>query len=179
MALTAQGTQRIEIIVRKAGSVSVVGAKEKEAANANAEQTDQEGKGTSVKSVAFKKTQATHAFAVAKQVATQWFNYAVAGIGYREGDQALQQQLNREIEQVGDVTNIATSIAMGATYGSMGGPLGSFIGASLMGIQTASTTLLKYKTRERDYDMKLYKENSAIEYKRARAQINLTTGRLR
>lgn len=181
MALTEKGTQRIEIIVRKAGGMDSAGAKEKEADEANAEKgKNEDGQGTkSARSKTWWRTQITHGAAVLKQMSTQWFNYAVAGIGNKYGDQALQQQLERNIEQMTDVTNIATSVAMGATYGAAGGPLGSALGALMMGAQTASSTVLKYATRERDYDMKLYKENNAIEYKRARAQINLTTGRLR
>lgn len=178
--LTAQGTQRIEIIVRKAGG-DVTGIKEKESDNANNDaQQNEEGKGTkSKKSATWWRTQTTHSLAVLKQVSMQWLNYAVAGIGYKYGDQAMQQQVERQIEQVMDVTNIATSIAMGATYGSAGGIPGMAIGALMMGSQTFSSTALKYSTRQRDYNMKIFKENNAIEYKRARAQINLTTGRLR
>jgi len=179
MALTAKGTQRIEIIVRKAGGLDASGAKDKDADNANANnQPKDDGQGTK-KSNVWWRTQITHGAAVLKQMSTQWFNYAVAGTGYRYGDEALQQQIERNIEQVTDVTNVATAIAMGATYGAAGGPAGSALGAFMMGSQAASSTILKYATRKRDYDMKLYKENSAIEYKRARAQINLTTGRLR
>ena len=137
-------------------------------------------KGTkSIKTKAFWRTQVTHSLAVAKQLGLQAIQYKIAGIGYEQGDQALQQQVQRQVEQVQDVGNIATSIAMGATYGSMGGPLGSILGAVMMGAQTGISTLYKYATREREYDVKLFKENKAIEYKRARAQINLTTGRLR
>jgi len=182
MALTERGVQRIEIIVRKSGGDGMTGAKEKSADNANNEskQNDENTQGVKgKKGDVWWRTQITHATAVAKQMATQWFNYAVAGVGYKTGDQALQQQIERQVEQVSDVTNIATSIAMGATYGSAGGPLGALLGATMMGTQTASSTLLKYETRHRDYNMKMFKENNAIEYKRARAQINLTTGRLR
>ena len=180
MALTAKGTQRIEIIVRKAGGLDTSGAKEKEADNANQDKPDQEGKGVGYKkSAVWWRTQLTHGTAVLKQMSTQWFNYSVAGIGYKYGDQALQQETERQVEQVMDISNIATSVAMGATYGAAGGPLGSLAGAVMMGAQTTSSTILKYATRKRDYNMKIFKENNAIEYKRARAQINLTTGRLR
>ena len=100
MALTEKGTQRIEIIVRKAGGAGLTGAKEKDSDNANNDQnppSEDNGKGTkSIKSQAFKRTQWTHAAAVAKQMATQWFQYDVAGLGYRHGDQALQQQMERQ-----------------------------------------------------------------------------------
>lgn len=183
MALTEKGTQRIEIIVRKSVDGGQAGAKEKEAEEAQADDADDvdtDGKGTkSKKSKAWWRTQSTHALAVVKQTGQLWFSYYVAGKGYKNGDQALQQQTERTVEQVSDVANIATSIAMGATYGSAGGLPGAILGASMMGLQTGMSTLFKYETREREYNMKIFKENNAIEYKRARAQINLTTGRLR
>ena len=176
MALTEKGTQRIVIIVRKQVDGSQVGAKEKSADESKEDDTQGVKK---AKSAAWKRTQYTHAMATAKQMASQWFGYAVAGIGYENGDAALQQQINRQIEQVTDYGNVATSVAMGMTYGAAGGPWGVVLGGLIMGTQTASSTLLKYANRQRDYDMALYKQNNAIEYKRARAQINLTTGRLR
>lgn len=183
MALTENGTQRIEIIVRKAGGGGMTGANDKDTNNANQDgnpkDEQDQGSKSSKKSTTWWRTQLTHSAAVLKQVSTQWFNYAIAGIGYKQGDQALQQQVERQVEQISDVTNVATSIAMGAAYGAAGGPLGSLAGALMIGGQTVSSTLLKYSTRQRDYDMKMFKENNAIEYKRARAQINLTTGRLR
>ena len=183
MAITAQGTQRIEIIVRKSTDGGLTGAKEKDVDSANndeAKDPKEEEKGTkSVKTSTWWRTQLTHGAAVAKQMTMQWFNYATAGIGFNYGDQALQQQIERQVEQVTDITNVATSIAMGATYGAAGGPLGSLVGATMMGAQTASSIAVKYATREREYNVKMFKENNSIEYKRARAQINLTTGRLR
>lgn len=183
MALTEKGTQRIEIIVRKSVDGGLTGAKEKEADQDPKEPKDQQDESTkgtkSIKTKAFWRTQITHSLAVAKQVGRQYIQYKIAGIGYEQGDQATQQQVQRQVEQIEDVGNIATSVAMGATYGSMGGPLGSILGAVMMGSQTAISTAYKYSTRQRDYDVKLFKENKAIEYKRARAQINLTTGRMR
>ena len=38
---------------------------------------------------------------------------------------------------------------------------------------------VKYAGREREFNYKVFKENNAIEYQRARASINMTTGRLR
>lgn len=185
MALTEKGTQRIEIIVRKSIDGGQEGAKEKEAEEQSAEggtqdQDQEKGKGTSSKKAkAWWRTQITHSLAVVKQVGQQWLSYEIAGMGYKQGDQALQQQTQRFVEQVSDVGNIATSVAMGMTYGSAGGPVGALLGGAVMGLQTGMSTHFKYATREREYNMKIFKENNAIEYKRARAQINLTTGRLR
>ena len=183
--LTEKGTQRIEIIVRKAVEGGQQGAKEIESdqdvTNENKDQEVQEkgGGSKSKKSKAWWRTQITHGLAVAKQGLTQWYRYELAGIGYKTGDESLQAQIGRDVERIEDTVNVATSVAMGATYGASGGPLGMAIGAAMMGTQTALSIHFKYATRERDYKMKIFKENNAIEYKRARAQINLTTGRLR
>ena len=183
MALTQKGTQRIEIIVRKAGSGGTTGANDKSADNANNDSANKDEQTQGAKNKrrndVWWRTQLTHGAAVAKQIGTQWFGYYLAGTGYRQGDQALQQQLERQVEYVSDVTNVATSVAMGATYGAAGGVPGAILGALMMGGQTLSSLGVKYSTRQRDYNMKIFKENNAIEYKRARAQINLTTGRLR
>ena len=181
MALTQNGTQRIEIIVRKGGGAESTGAKDKEADKPNEDNQDQDNKDgtTRKKGEVWWRTQLTHTAAVAKQIATLGVHYHLAGIAYKTGDQALQSQVERQVEIVSDTTNIATSVAMGATYGAAGGTLGSIAGALMMGTQTAATTIAKYMGRERDYEMEMFKQNNAIEYKRARAQINLTTGRLR
>jgi hypothetical protein len=69
--------------------------------------------------------------------------------------------------------------AMGALSGVQGGPWGIAIGA-LAGAATSAISIgEKYLTRERDFNYKVFKENNAIEYQRARASISLTTGRLR
>ena len=68
---------------------------------------------------------------------------------------------------------------MGGVYGAWGGPIGSAIGAGLGAIQSGLSLAVKYAGREREFSYKVFKENNAIEYRRARASINLTTGRLR
>ena len=180
--LTEKGTQRIIITVRKQVDKDQIGAKEESADNVVDGQDKQDGtKGATSRqrSANWWKTQLTHSLAVAKQYATLRLQYEIAGLGVKYGDQTLQNAVDRKVEQVTDVSNIATSVAMGATYGATGGPLGAAVGALMMGTQTAMTTAFKYKTRQRDYDVEVFKQNNAIEYKRARAQVNLTTGRLR
>ena len=181
MALTEKGTQRIVIIVRKQTDGGQVGTKTKEADNASNEAENKEnGVGTkSNRTFNWWKTQLTHTAAVAKQWAQAELNYQIAGIGYKFGDQSLQNSIERTVERVSDVANIASSVAMGATYGATGGPIGMAVGALMMGAQTAMTMAYKYRGRQRDYDIQIFKQENAIEYKRARAQINLTTGRLR
>ena len=182
-----KGTQRIEIIVRKEGGGSLAGANQVESEKvSNASATSGStflSKITGTESVARQhrilKTNATHALAMTRQVVLQGFHYWVGGLGMQHGDQAVQDAVQREVEKGQDISGFASSVAMGALYGSWGGPLGTMLGASMAAITTAVSTGFKYKSRERDFNYKLFKENNSIQYKRARASINLTNGRLR
>ncbi len=176
-----KGTQRIEIIVRKDSS-GQDGAKETETENVSSSGTQNTTKtsgGLTARTKRIIKTNTTHALAVSKQVIDLGIEYVVGGLGQKYGDQALQENVERNVEMVKDVTNIASSIAMGALYGSWGGPVGSVLGATFGAISTGVSTAVKYANRERDFNYKVFKENNAIEYQRARASISLTTGRLR
>lgn len=180
--LYQQGTQRIEIIVRKDSSGGQDGAKETETENVSSsgtQNTTPTSGGLTARQKRIIKTNTTHALAVSKQVIDLGIEYYVSGIGQRNGDQALQDQINRKVETVKDVTNLASSVAMGALYGSWGGPVGAVLGATFGAISTGVSTAVKYASRERDFNYKVFKENNAIEYQRSRAGINLTTGRLR
>lgn len=180
--LYQQGTQRIEIIVRKDSSGGQDGAKETETENVSSsgtQNTTPTSGGLTARQKRIIKTNTTHALAVSKQVVDLGIEYYVSGIGQRNGDQALQDQINRKVETVKDVTNLASSVAMGALYGSWGGPVGAVLGATFGAISTGVSTAVKYASRERDFNYKVFKENNAIEYQRSRAGINLTTGRLR
>lgn len=180
--LYQQGTQRIEIIVRKDSSGGQDGAKETETENVSAsgtQNTTPTSGGLTARQKRIIKTNTTHALAIAKQVLDLGIEYYVGGIGQRNGDQALQEQVSRKVEAIKDYTNFASSVGMGALYGSWGGPVGAVLGTTFAAISTATSTISKYATRQRDYDYKVFKENNAIEYQRSRAGINLTTGRLR
>lgn len=182
-----QQTQRIEVIVRKEGGGGEKGNKEvdtEEAGNGNAKSFG--GRATkAVRVVA--KAQFLHGLAVTKQVANTGINYWVGGLAYEHGDEAYQQRVGRYMEVIQDGTSAATSVAMGAAAGAMAGSvvpgigtaIGAVVGATLSGIKTTAGLISKYEGRKRDYDFKTFKENNAIEYKRARAQINMTVGRLR
>ena len=179
--LYQQGTQRIEIIVRKE-STGQDGAKENDTENvsSNGTQNDtQKSGGLTARQKRIIKTNLTHSLAVTKQVVDLGIEYYIAGIGQKNGDQALQDQVSRNVEIVKDVTGFASSVAMGALYGSWGGPVGAVLGATFGAISTGVSTFVKYANRERDFNFKMFKETNAIEYQKARAGINLTTGRLR
>ena len=180
-----QGTGRIEVIVRKeGGGASETGAKETP--------TDEVGGGkeTTWRTSVFGsenpnrikriiKTNTTHALAVSKQVIDLGIEYWISGLGDKNGDQAYQDNVQRRFEVIKDVTNVASSIGMGALYGSWGGPIGAVLGAVFGAVSSGVSTATKYASRERDFNYKMFKENNAIDYKRARAGINQTTGRLR
>jgi hypothetical protein len=176
--LYQQGTQKIEVVIRKE-SDGISGLGEIEPENFSAANEEKEKRVRNSRRARLIKTNLTHGLAATHQVAGLLFNYSVGGIGDVSGDRAYQNRVQRTVEQVQDGTNIATSIVMGASYGSWGGVIGAAFGM-LFGAATSITSMrVKYANRERDYDFKVFKENNAIEYNRARAGINLTTGRLR
>lgn len=177
-----QGTQRIEVVVRKEGGGG--------GGDSQTAEDSEKGRKTTWKSVLFGsesdsrmkrilKTNATHALAVSKQVVDLAIEYEISGIGIVSGDQALQDRVSRQYEMVKDTTNVISSVAMGAIYGAWGGPIGSALGMTFGAITSSISNMVKYRGREREYNFKIMKENNAIEYQRARAGINLTTGRLR
>ena len=180
-----QGTGKIEVIVRKeGGGASETAAKETP--------TDEIGGGkeTTWRTSVFGsespqrikrviKTNATHALAVSKQVIDLGIEYYISGLGNKYGDQAYQENVQRRFEIVKDVTGFASSVGMGALYGAWGGPIGAVLGAVFGAVTSATSLGSKYMGREREFNYKAFKENNAIEYQRARASINMTTGRLR
>lgn len=176
--LYQKGTQRIEVIVRKEGG-GVQGAKTVEPDQVENPTDTDTGTTTERTSNRFLRTNITHGFAVARQLARYRISYYVGGIGMRSGDQSLQDQVERTMEIAQDVTGFASSVAMGATYGSAGGPLGAAFGAIFGAASNVGALASKYGTRRREYNFEIFKENNAIEYSRARAGINWTTGRLR
>lgn len=180
-----QGTGKIEVIVKKEGGT----ASEKAVKETPTDEIGG-GKETTWRTSVFGsenpnrikrviKTNTTHALAVSKQVIDLGFEYWVSGLGYKNGDQSYQENVQRRVEIVKDVTGFASSVGMGALYGSWGGPIGAVLGATFGAISSATSIGVKYSGRERDFSYKTFKENNAIEYQRARANINMTTGRLR
>lgn len=179
--LYEQGTQRIEVIVRKeTADAGEEGNKEKETENVTSTDSQaQETRGMTVHSKRLLKTTTLHMLTTSKQVANTVLDYSVSGIGLRNGDQALQEQIERNVEIYKDVSGFATSVIGGGLSMSWGGIPGIAIGAGLGAISSMSSIFFKYRGREREYNYNIFKENNAIQYQRARANINLTTGRLR
>ena len=187
MALYQQGNQKIEIIVKAQSAISAAGPKGNKVVNTDTpvqatSRTWQDAVfGTSNPKRIHRiiKTNATHTLAVSKQIVDLGIEYYIGGIGYMNGDQSVQSQVSRQMEIFKDGTNLASSVAMGALYGSWGGPIGAVLGATMAFASTGTSLAVKYANRERDYGIKVFKQENAIEYKRARAKINLTNGRLR
>ena len=174
--LLRQGTERIEVVVRKEGGVSVKGANE---AAADEKTAGGEKDKENVKQKRFAKIVLNHALPSSKQLVSTAVDFWATGIGYKYGDQALQDRTQRVIEQARDVENTAISIAMGAAGFAWAGLPGIAFGAIAGAAQSLSSIAFRQARRERDFDFKVFKENSSVEYARARANINLTTGRLR
>lgn len=187
MSLYQQGTQKIEIIVRKDISGSDNGAKEVGAENVTASNAETSTAATSGKSggtlsyrqARMLRVSTLHSWGVMKQVGETALNYYVSGLGDMYGDEALQARAERVVESVTDVGGFAFSVGMGAASMSWAGPVGMIIGGSLSAISSGASIGSKYASRRRDFSYKIFKENNAIEYQRARASINYTTGRLR
>ena len=176
--LYQKGTQRIEVIVRKE-SGGVTGGRTIDADEVENPTDTDTGTTTGSTSNRFLRTNITHGFATARQVGLLGVNYWIQGIGNYTGDQAYQQLVDREVEIYKDVTGFASSVAMGALYGSAGRLPGAVLGALFAAAGSGASLGVKYASRERDFNYKVFKENNAIEYQRARASISLTAGRLR
>ena len=178
-----KGTQRIEIIVRKEGGSAQSNAKETQAEDIGGRETTWRtsvfGSEDPRRIKRVIKTNTTHALAVSKQVIDLGMEYWVSGLGYKTGDQSYQENVQRRFEIVKDVGGIASSVAMGAVYGAWGGPIGAVLGATFGAISSAASIGVRDAGRKREFNYKVFKENNAIEYQRARASINMTTGRLR
>lgn len=176
--LYQKGTQRIEVIVRKEGG-GVPGGRTIDPDQVENPTDTDTGTTTGRTSNRFLRVNLTHGFATARQVGLLGVNYWIQGTGNYTGDQAYQQLVEREVEIYQDVTGFASSVAMGALYGSAGQLPGAIFGALFAAAGSGASLGFKYASRERDFNYKVFKENNAIEYQRARASISLTAGRLR
>lgn len=185
--LYQQGTQRIEVIVRKqsGGGVSGgAGTKETDADKTTAaggEESEGLGTGTGMNTRTKRVVSASvqHILSTVKQGADLAIDYWASGIGIQSGDQALQNRTERRIEVLKDTTSLAYSVVMGGVSMAWAGPVGIILGSALSGITSGASLLSKYSKREREYNFTIFKEQSSIEYQRARAGTDWTNGRLR
>ena len=179
--VTQQGTQRIEVIIRKDSS-GLQGAKSKTAdefASDGGSSGNTRTRKDKWRRARMIKTNATHAVSAGLQLWNMAFSFSIGGIGMQTGDQALEQHYRRTWEVVEDTTGFAMNVARGAIFGAWGGAPGIVIGTLIAAATSSASIGLKYENRQREFNYKIFKENNAIEYKRARANINMTNGRLR
>lgn len=181
--LFQQNTQRIEVIVRRAGgdggTEQPQGAKTTDDASQSGEQTANTGgkKGTSSR---FSKNAIMHYANVVKQMGMKAARYYLSGIKYNTGDEALQDMVDRTVDIVTDYSNLAIQTAFGAYYGArFGGAVGGIIGGAVSLTSGAVGITFNRLSEQRNYNMKIFKEENGIAYRRSRADINFTNGRLR
>ena len=184
MAGLFQMGQKIEVIVRKDDyGAATAGANEEKPETAGTNAPDQNGSGTANRSE--RESSIARRITITKIAATSiavtrlGLNYYVGGVGYRNGDAAMQEAVQRNVEVAEEAGGILASVGIGMTYGIRGGVGGMALGGALALLTTATSLGFKYAGRYRDYNMRVFKEENAIEYRRARANLSLTTGRLR
>lgn len=175
---TQKGTQRIEIVVRGEG---VYGTGEQESATGNNNGSGERGKKqwAERRKGRILRQNAIHAVSTAVQITKRGVHYAINGVGFQYGDKALQDQVDRRVEIVEDLLGGIGGIASGALMGSFGGPIGVAFGIAIGTANAIANVTFKYAQREREYNFKVFKQENAIEYRKARANTNLTFGRLR
>lgn len=172
-----QGATKVEVIVRKEGGG---GDSDEKKQPQGAETGAAAGKGGATNKPSFKSlTGGKNRKAVDHYMAKQAFNLAKKTISFfnstkgdRNGDKALQAQVDRQTEIAEEVCTSAFGIVMAT---AQWGVVGLAVSSVAVGVNLAT----KYAARKREYDMNIFKENQNIQYMRARAGINLTNGRLR
>ena len=116
---------------------------------------------------------------LAVQTGREAINYFVSDIGRANGDSNYQAIVNRKIEKVTDGLSIGQGALSGAAMGSAAGPWGAAIGAVVGAISSGISLGFKYAEREREYQYKMFKENTSQAYQLARANYSAYTGRVR
>ena len=182
MAIISKATNRIDIVVRAEYS-SVDTNTQDTSTSPKEEQEEKEEKSTNIaRNKRTTRTLLTHALSSGIQMTFQTWNYAVGGVGIYTGDESYQNYQQRQLEIVQDSQSVISSFGLNAMYGfiySGGNPLVAGTNALIGGMSSLTSKYFKYAQRHREYNYKVFKENNAIEYNRARANINLTYGRLR
>lgn len=181
--LYQQGTNRIEVVIRKEETTAQQDGETADKITADNQQGQQDGQGGvsggASATARFMRVNLSKAVGLAKELANIGSQYYQHIQGLRNGDEALADNIDRNFEIVQDVGGTASHIAMGALFGSSGGVGGAVIGASVAAISSGVSLASKYANRQLDFDYKRFREDNGTAYQRARASINLTTGRLR
>ena len=177
---TQKGTQRIEVIVKGEG---VFGDGEMSSSDARGRNNGSGERGKQQwaerRHDRILRQNAIHAVTTAIQIAKRGIHYTINGLSIQHGDKAMQEQVDRKMEIIEDAVSGIGGIVAGAMMGSFGGPIGVAVGIGIGLANAIANITFKYAEREREYNFKVFKQENAIEYKRARAGTNLTFGRLR
>jgi uncharacterized protein (DUF697 family) len=176
-----QGKQTLTVIVRGEG-VTTTDSTERGADTSPKEEQDAQTQ-TKAKSKGMSKRvkfiTITHGIAAGVSLTQATINYAIGDIAGTTGDKNYADLVRRKVEVFQDVGNVATATAMSGMYGSRGGLVAGIV-TTAIGFTTAMVSKAnKYLNREREYKIETFKMDNEIEYNRSRANINLTTGRLR
>lgn len=185
MALYEQGVKKIVVTIKQGRSTSegTRGAKTHDNPEPKDEMSSWNmtlyGTTNEHRIARIKRINLTHAIGVSRQVASYMLSYKLSSLEMESGDSTYSDYMQRQVEIIEDATGIASAFATGALYGSGGGLAGAVVGSLASGASAIASTTFKYANRERDYEFKMFKINNGIEYKRARANVSLTNGRLR
>lgn len=184
MALMSNAATRVEIVVSKGNSsgggalASDTSPLEKKGKTKKVSEEERKAKLAARQNRLLMR----HAIGGSIQIIEQATNYAFSGIGLASGDSAYQDYMQRQNEKVMDGISIGSSMAMsfGAGMAISGGNVAvAFANMTITSLSTLTSKYFKYAAKYREYNYKTFKENNSIEYNRSRANINLTTGRLR
>ena len=183
MALVTNAATRVEIVVKK--EVGAIDTQTNSDESVKAKQEDKEeleaAKEARLKS-RIRRVALTHTMSAALQIGQQAGHYITGGIGTYSGDSTYQDYCQRQLEIVTDTVGVTSSFALNTMYGTIysGGNIGvGLLNGVIGGMSSLTGKYFKYAARHRERDFKVFKENNSIEYNRSRANINLTTGRLR
>ena len=176
-----QGKQTLTVIVRGEG-VTTTDSTEKGADTSPKEEQENQTQAKAKSKGMSKRVKfitLTHLAAAGISTIQAGFNYAVGDIAGTTGDKNYADLVRRKVEVFQDVGNVATATIMSAWYGSRGGLVAGIVTTAIGFTSAMISKTNKYLNREREYKIETFKMDNEIEYNRSRANINLTTGRLR
>ena len=118
--------------------------------------------------------------AAAKQLIFGGAQYYVSGIEMRTGDQFIQAQAQKTLDNVQLGISIGQGMLSGAiTGGAAFGAVGAIAGAVIGAASPLISRGFEYEAGLRNYNFQVWKNASNVNYARARAELTETTGRSR
>lgn len=179
--LYQQGKQTLYVVVRGEGvtttdGVATTTSKSPKEQQDERQETKSKSKGMSAR---VKMITISHAIATTYGIGVAAYNYMMGDIAGTTGDKNYADIVKRNAETNKDIVDVGIATMMGAYYGSRGGVVAGVVTAALSFTTATASKVNKYLNREREYRIETFKMDNEIEYNRSRANINLTTGRLR